>query len=75
MPSTHSLGMATRAALRRLPSWTHVSFHDTDLLDRGRRAALTFALAVLERRRGPADLDAVADAAAELDFSAAASAR
>jgi hypothetical protein len=75
LPSTHSLGMASRSALGRLPRWTHVYFHDTDLLHRGRRAALTFALAVLQRRRQPADLNAVAAAAPELDFSAAASAR
>ena len=75
LPSTHSLGMAARAALRRLPRWLHVYFHDTDLLDRRRRGALVLALAVLDRRRHQVDLDAVAAAAPEVDFSAAASAR
>ena len=75
LPSTHSLGMAARAALRTLPRWLHVYFHDTDLLDRRRRTALMLALSVLHRRRGRADLDAVADGAPAIDFSEAASAR
>jgi hypothetical protein len=42
----------------------HVYFHDTDLVDAGRRALLRTLLAVLARRRRPAsplDLPAPAD--------------
>jgi hypothetical protein len=59
LPSTHSIGMAVRAAPRRLPRWVHVYFHDTDLLDARRRAALTWALRVLGARRRPVPLDAL----------------
>ena len=63
LPTTHSLGMATRAALSLRPPRepvVHVYFHDTDLLDRRRAAALRFALAVLGRRRTVIDLDELA---------------
>ena len=66
LPTTHSLGMAARAALRlRAPSEpvVHVYFHDTDLLDRRRALALRSALAVLGRRRVVTDLDALAELA------------
>jgi hypothetical protein len=56
LPSTHSLGMAARAALRPLPRWLHVYFHDTDLVDRRRRLALVAALRLLGRRRRPRPL-------------------
>jgi hypothetical protein len=69
LPSTHSLGMAARAALGRLPAYVHVYFHDTDLLDPRRRRALSIALAVIARRRRPTPLDAV-PAEAETAFSA-----
>jgi hypothetical protein len=72
LPATHSLGMAARAALRRLPAYVHVYFHDTDLLDARRVRALGWALAVLGRRRRPARLDRL-EAAGEVDFSSAAS--
>ena len=72
LPATHSLGMAFRAALGRLPGYVHVYFHDTDLLDRKRARALEWALRIIGRRRGPERLDRlVADE--ERDFSAAAS--
>jgi hypothetical protein len=71
LPTTHSLGMALRAALGRLPRHVHVYFHDTDLLDRRRRLALEAALALLGRRRAPGDLSQLT-AEAELDFAAAA---
>ncbi len=68
LPSTHSLGMATRAVLK--PSLgkqvVHVYFHDTDLLSSRRRAALVAALRVLGRRRRAVDLDSLAQAAAEV---------
>jgi hypothetical protein len=72
LPSTHSLGMLARAVFRGLEAaHVHAYFHDTDLLDRRRRLALTAALSVLGRRRVQGRFDA--SAAAELDFSAAAS--
>ena len=60
LPTTHSLGMAARAALtprRSAAPVLHVYFHDTDLLDRRRRAALVGALRLLGRRRTATDLD------------------
>ncbi len=72
LPATHSLGMAARGALRRLPAYVHVYFHDTDLLDRRRARALEWALRIIGRRRRPERLDRL-DAEQELDFSAAAS--
>jgi hypothetical protein len=38
----------------------HAYFHDTDLLDRRRAAALHVGLALLARRRVPSDLGAAA---------------
>jgi hypothetical protein len=73
LPTTHSLGMAARGAVGRLPAYVHVYFHDTDLLDDGRRRVLVWALRVIGRRRRRERLDRVAPEAA-LDFSAAASA-
>jgi hypothetical protein len=55
LPTTHSLGALTRAVLRPLPAYVHAYFHDYDLLDPVRWAALTAALAVLGRRRPPGD--------------------
>jgi hypothetical protein len=72
LPATHSLGLAARAALWRLPAYVHVYFHDTDLVDAGRRRALEWALRILGRRRCRDRLDRI-DAGAGLDFSAAAS--
>ena len=58
LPTTHSLGMAARAALRGPGvELLHVYFHDTDLLDRRRALALRFALTILGRRRTVTDLD------------------
>ncbi len=68
LPSTHSLGMASRAVLE--PSLgsrvIHVYFHDTDLLSARRRRALTATLSLLGRRRRPTDLDQLAHVSAEL---------
>jgi hypothetical protein len=63
LPTTHSLGLLARAGLR--PGaldepLVHVYFHDTELLDRRRVAALHIFLRLLARRRQPADLDQVA---------------
>jgi hypothetical protein len=68
LPSTHSLGLAARAALR--PSLgarvIHVYFHDTDLLSARRRLALGATLALIGRRRRPIDLDDLAQVAADV---------
>jgi hypothetical protein len=72
LPTTHSLGMAVRAALGPLPRYVHVYFHDADLLDRRRRLMLEVALRILGRRRHCERLDRLA-ADAELDFSVVAS--
>jgi hypothetical protein len=74
LPTTHSLGMAARAATGGLPAYVHVYFHDTDLLSRKRRTVLRSALSVLGRRCEVTDLDglrrSVADASEE-SFAAA----
>ncbi|HLG09038.1 MAG TPA: hypothetical protein VI409_10270 [Gaiellaceae bacterium] len=59
IPTTHSLGDLARALMRRgsLPRVVHVYFHDTDLLDRHRRAMLRVLLPLLARRAEPIDLD------------------
>lgn len=59
LPTTHSLGAAARSLLRPLPPVVHVHFHDYELLDGRRRAALALTLALLARRRTPAGLDAL----------------
>jgi hypothetical protein len=76
LPSTHSLGMTVREVLtRRGPrvEVVHVHFHDTDLADARRRAAVIWSLRVLARRRVPTDLDAlarmVAETAPKTDFA------
>jgi hypothetical protein len=56
LPTTHSLGALARVALRRLPGYVHVYFHDYDLLDARRRLALVASLAVLGRRATPVPL-------------------
>lgn len=57
LPTTHSIGMLVRGAF--MPSrapLVHAYFHDTDLLDATRRAALRVGLAILGRRRRRTDL-------------------
>jgi hypothetical protein len=63
LPTTHSLGMLARAVSRKgglHEPLVHLYFHDTDLLIRHRVAALRASVALLARRRVPADLDRVA---------------
>jgi hypothetical protein len=59
LPTTHSLGTAAKALPRRLPRVVHIHFHDYELLDRRRAAALRATLAVLARRRTPTELGAL----------------
>jgi len=67
LPTTHSLGAVARRVLdpRPLAGHVHVYFHDTDLIDPRRRAALAAALRLLGRRRAPLDLDRLAELAAQ----------
>ena len=62
IPTTHTLGDLGRSLLSRarLPALVHVYFHDTDLLDRRRRALLHLSLPLLARRAHATDLDALA---------------
>jgi hypothetical protein len=59
LPTTHSLGAAAKSLLRALPPIVHLHFHDYELLDGKRRAALAATLAVLARRRRATGLDAL----------------
>jgi hypothetical protein len=56
LPTTHSLGAAVRSLAGGLPRVVHLHFHDYELLDPRRRAALAVTLAVLARRRRAGDL-------------------
>ena len=60
LPTTHSLGQLARSVLRPLDGYVHAYFHDYDLLDVRRRAALVTSLTVLGRRRRPGDALALA---------------
>jgi hypothetical protein len=50
LPATHSLGMLARGHLR-LPDQVHVHFHDWELVDRKRAAALEVLFRLLRARR------------------------
>jgi hypothetical protein len=66
IPTTHSLGDLARAIARRsLPHFVHVYFHDTDLLERRRRAMVRVLLPLLARHARASDLDAFAHALLE----------
>jgi hypothetical protein len=57
LPTTHGLRMLVRSTFSPLRTpLVHAYFHDTDLLDRRRHAALRAGLAILGRRRTPSDL-------------------
>jgi hypothetical protein len=57
LPTTHSVGDALRGLLgRTLGDRVHVYFHDTDLVDRRRRATVLTALRLLGARRRPLTL-------------------
>ena len=68
LPTTHSLGAATRSVLRPLPRVVHVHFHDYELLEPTRRAAVAVTFALLARRRPPVSLDDL-DAEREVPWS------
>jgi hypothetical protein len=57
LPTTHSLGAAAKALVRPLPPIVHVHFHDYELLEPTRRAAITVTLVLLALRRRPVSLD------------------
>ena len=58
LPTTHSIGMLARGLLGPFRfQVVHAYFHDTDLLDRRRAAALRMGLAFLGLKRTPSDLD------------------
>jgi len=58
VPTTHSIGMLARGLLAPLRRpVVHAYFHDTDLLDRRRAAALRAGLSFLRLRRTVSDLD------------------
>jgi hypothetical protein len=56
LPTTHSLGAAARSLVRPLPRVVHVHFHDYELRDVTRRAAIAATFAALARRRRPVPL-------------------
>jgi hypothetical protein len=57
LPTTHSIGMLGRGVLTRdQRQVVHAYFHDTDLLDRRRVAALRVGLSLLGLRRTRSDL-------------------
>jgi hypothetical protein len=60
LPTTHSFGALARSVARGLPQVVHMHFHDFELLDPKRRAALEVVLRVLARRRRPVELGALA---------------
>jgi len=61
VPTTHSLGDLARAIARKasLPQVVHAYVHDTDLLDRRRRALIPILLRLLTRRAEASDLNAL----------------
>jgi hypothetical protein len=63
LPATHSMGMLARG-LARLPPGVHVHFHDWELVERGRGAAIVALLRVLGRMRPPLTVAQLAERAA-----------
>ena len=59
LPATHSLGLLARG-LVRLPGLVHVHFHDWELVDRRRGAAIRALLRLLRLRRRPLDISELA---------------
>jgi hypothetical protein len=63
LPATHSVGMLGRGLLR-LPPGVHLHFHDWELVDRRRAAAIEALLRLLGLLRRPATVAELADRAA-----------
>jgi len=63
LPATHSAGMLGRR-FTRLPDRVHVHFHDWELVQPGRGAAITALLRLLARRREPLTVAELASRAA-----------
>jgi hypothetical protein len=59
LPATHSLGMLARG-LVRLDGLVHVHFHDWELVDRRRAAAIEVLLRLLRLRRRPLSVEDLA---------------
>lgn len=64
LPATHSLGMLARG-LVRLDGLVHVHFHDWELADRRRAAALRAILRLLRLRRTPLTVEELAGRAVD----------
>jgi hypothetical protein len=60
LPATHSVGMLGRGLLR-LPARVHLHFHDWELVDRRRAAAIEALLRLLGLLRRPATVAELAD--------------
>jgi hypothetical protein len=63
LPATHSVGMLARGLLR-LPRLVHLHFHDWELVDRRRAAAIELLLRLLGRRRRPLSVAQLAELSA-----------
>jgi hypothetical protein len=64
LPATHSVGMLARGLLT-LPNLVHLHFHDWELVDRRRAAAIQVLLHILGRRHRPLTVSELADRAAD----------
>jgi hypothetical protein len=64
LPATHSLGMLARGLLR-VGGLVHVHFHDWELADRRRAAAIELVLRALRLRRRPLSVGELAERCAE----------
>jgi len=64
LPATHSVGMLARGLLT-LPNLVHLHFHDWELADRRRAAAIQVLLHILGRRYRPLTVSELADRAAD----------
>ncbi len=62
VPTTHSFGMLAKAITKPLPHLVHMHFHDYELLDRRRAAAISAVLRALALRRRPLALGEVSSA-------------